>query len=252
MKQLLAIFLIWSITCNKPLKTKLRSTLQEGWNEADGGWVYIKNGARLTGWQELSWRGGTSWFYFNGKGLALKGWQELNWTGGVNWFYFDPTDYYMTTGWKQLSWTGGFDWFYFDEPKGYMYASKLAAIGGKSYYFDGNGCWGGKSIVERAKKYIGTPYVWGGTTPSGFDCSGFVQYVYREAGGVELTRTTYTQINEGTGIGRDSLQPGDLVFPSADHVGMYVGDGKMIHASSSAKQVIIGDVYNFLAGRRII
>ena len=106
MKQFLIILLIWSIISDKPLKTNLRSTMEDGWNQVDGNWVYIKNGVKLTGWQELKWNGGISWFYFDGKGIAVKGWQELSWTGGKNWFYFDETNFNMITGWKMLNWKG--------------------------------------------------------------------------------------------------------------------------------------------------
>ncbi len=71
----------------------------------------------------------------------------------------------------------------------------------------------GQDIVNYAKKFIGTPYATNGTTPSGFDCSGFVQYVYRNAAGINLPRTTYDQINVGTAVSQSNLQPGDLVFP---------------------------------------
>ena len=112
----------------------------------------------------------------------------------------------------------------------------------------------GQDIVNYAKKFQGVPYVSAGTTPSGFDCSGFVQYVYRNAAGINLPRTTYDQINVGTPVSQSNLQPGDLIFPESDigHVGIYVGNGQMIHASSSRGKVIIGNVYAFYAGRRII
>lgn len=84
-------------------------------------------------------------------------------------------------------------------------------------------------IVETALKYLGTPYVWGGTTPNGFDCSGFVKYVYSQHG-IYLSRTTYTQIYDGIQISSSELQPGDLIFPNDGHVGMYIGNGQMIHA----------------------
>ncbi|WP_327177546.1 C40 family peptidase [Streptomyces sp. NBC_01335] len=78
---------------------------------------------------------------------------------------------------------------------------------------------------------IGKPYVWGATGPSAYDCSGLTQAAWRAAG-VSLPRTTYTQINAGQRVSRSQLAPGDLVFfySGISHVGLYVGDGKMIHA----------------------
>ena len=91
-----------------------------------------------------------------------------------------------------------------------------------------------KSLIETAQSFLGTPYLWGGTTPKGFDCSGFVQYVYGKHG-YSITRTTYTQwANDGVRVSREALKPGDLVYfgygDSPSHVGLYVGDGKMIHS----------------------
>ena len=94
------------------------------------------------------------------------------------------------------------------------------------------------TIVENAKKLLGTPYVWGGTSPSGFDCSGFTQYVM-QLSGIQLPRTTTDQYKVGTYVAKSNLQPGDLVFlqntyrSGISHVGIYIGEGKMIHASSS-------------------
>lgn len=88
----------------------------------------------------------------------------------------------------------------------------------------------GNAIVDYAYQFLGTEYKWGGTTPEGFDCSGFTQYVFKNAAGVSLPRTTYDQINVGVAVSYDDLQPGDLVFPHTGHVGIYVGNGQMIHA----------------------
>lgn len=94
------------------------------------------------------------------------------------------------------------------------------------------------TIVANAKKHLGTPYVWGGSSPGGFDCSGFVQYVMKQSG-ITLPRTTTEQYKVGTYVSKNELQPGDLVFlqntyrDGISHVGIYIGDGKMIHASSS-------------------
>ncbi len=99
------------------------------------------------------------------------------------------------------------------------------------------------SIVDTAKKYLGVPYLWAGTTPAGFDCSGFTQYVFRQHG-IQLNRTTLDQYKQGVYVSRNALQPGDLVFfqntyrPGISHVGIYVGDGNFIHASSSQGVVI--------------
>ncbi|MCL5256843.1 MAG: C40 family peptidase [Chloroflexi bacterium] len=93
----------------------------------------------------------------------------------------------------------------------------------------------GEKIVEIAKRYIGTPYVWGGTTPAGFDCSGFVYYVYKQAG-VPIPRDIYGQLAAGRRIDRNNLMPGDIVFfqntykAGLSHVGIYVGGGNFIEA----------------------
>ncbi len=98
-------------------------------------------------------------------------------------------------------------------------------------------------VITTAKQYLGVPYLWAGTTPAGFDCSGYTQYVFRQHG-IALNRTTDTQYQQGTHVSRDSLEPGDLVFfqntyrPGISHVGIYVGDGNFIHSSSSQGVVI--------------
>ncbi|MCC5439678.1 C40 family peptidase [Clostridium botulinum] len=110
----------------------------------------------------------------------------------------------------------------------------------------------GQDIVNYAKQFQGVPYVWGGTTPSGFDCSGFVRYVYRNVASVELPRDTYGQVNVGTRVSQSQLQPGDLVFTSAHHVGIYVGNGQMIHSPQTGDVIKISSIWEFYAGRRII
>ncbi len=91
----------------------------------------------------------------------------------------------------------------------------------------------------------------GGTSPSGFDCSGFVQYVYRNVAGVELPRDTYGQVNAGTRVSQSQLQPGDLVFTSTHHVGIYVGNGQMIHSPQTGDVIKISSIWKFYAGVRI-
>lgn len=90
---------------------------------------------------------------------------------------------------------------------------------------------------------IGKPYVWGATGPGSFDCSGLTQAAWRAAG-VSLPRTTYTQINAGQRISRDQLAPGDLVFfySGVTHVGMYVGNGQMVHAPRPGSTVRLAPV----------
>ncbi len=91
----------------------------------------------------------------------------------------------------------------------------------------------GEAIIREAEKFLGVPYVWGGTTPNGFDCSGLVQYVYNTLG-IELPRVSQDQYLYGAPLTRYELMPGDLVFFEKDgdvhHVGIYVGEGMMIHA----------------------
>ncbi|OBQ51323.1 hypothetical protein A4U61_14705 [Streptomyces sp. H-KF8] len=92
--------------------------------------------------------------------------------------------------------------------------------------------------VSYAYRKLGSPYVWGATGPNAFDCSGLVQAAYRSAG-VSLPRTTYAQINVGRRVARSELRPGDLVFfySGITHVGLYIGDGQMIHAPNSDSSV---------------
>ena len=92
----------------------------------------------------------------------------------------------------------------------------------------------GSRIVEYSKNYIGTPYVSGGSSPSGFDCSGFTSYVFKQFG-VSLPRTSASQAAIGTPVSRAELMPGDLVFFNTyggiSHVGIYVGDDNFIHST---------------------
>ena len=94
------------------------------------------------------------------------------------------------------------------------------------------------AIISTAKTFIGVPYVWGGASPAGFDCSGFVQYVFGKHG-LSLNRTVVTQYKHGYSISKSNLQPGDLVFfqntytSGLSHIGIYIGNNQFIHASGS-------------------
>lgn len=116
-------------------------------------------------------------------------------------------------------------------------------------------------IIASSMDYIGVPYVFGGTSPYGFDCSGYVQYVFANAG-ISLPRTADVQYEVGTPISTTDLVSGDLVFFTtytygASHVGIYLGDGKFIHASSSRGVTVdsLGSSYwssHYIGARRIL
>jgi peptidoglycan DL-endopeptidase CwlO len=102
-------------------------------------------------------------------------------------------------------------------------------------------------VVGIAMHYLGTPYVWGGASPSGFDCSGLVMYVYGQVG-VSLPHSSYAQYGYGTAVARSDLQPGDLVFfDGLGHVGIYVGGGSFIHAPHTGDVVKISSLSGWYA-----
>jgi peptidoglycan hydrolase CwlO-like protein len=109
------------------------------------------------------------------------------------------------------------------------------------------------ALISYASNFLGVPYVWGGTTPAGFDCSGFVQYVFAHFH-VSLPRVAADQQKVGTYVSRENLQPGDLVFfgDPAHHVGIYVGNGYMINAPHTGDVVRIAPLNSdFSYGRRV-
>jgi cell wall-associated NlpC family hydrolase len=107
----------------------------------------------------------------------------------------------------------------------------------------------GERVVEYAKRFVGTPYVYGGSSPHGFDCSGFVRFVYAHFG-VTLPHSSYAQFGDGRGVRRGSLRPGDLVFfDSVGHVGIYVGNGRFIHAPHTGLRVSIEPLAGWYSAR---
>ena len=110
-------------------------------------------------------------------------------------------------------------------------------------------------LLSMARQYVGVPYVWAGRSPSGFDCSGFIYYVFDQLG-YGLPRMADGQFEVGIPVSRNSLEPGDLVFfetyePGPSHVGIYMGDGEFIHAGSSTGVTVSG-LYDRYWGERYI
>ena len=97
-------------------------------------------------------------------------------------------------------------------------------------------------VVGIAMRYLGVPYVWGGASPRGFDCSGLVMYAYAQVG-VSLPHSSYAQWNMGVSVPRDQLQPGDLVFfDGLGHVGLYIGGGMFVHAPHTGTVVQVASL----------
>jgi peptidoglycan DL-endopeptidase CwlO len=120
----------------------------------------------------------------------------------------------------------------------------------------------GDKVADIAKQYIGVPYKWGGTSPSGFDCSGFILYVYNKVG-VKLPHGSASQYQQGTSVSKSNLQPGDLVFfkntykAGISHTGIYIGNNKFISAANDGVQIdSINDPYywgaKYAGAKRII
>jgi cell wall-associated NlpC family hydrolase len=108
----------------------------------------------------------------------------------------------------------------------------------------------GSSVAARAlalaKGKVGAPYVWGAAGPSAFDCSGLIVWAYKQLG-VSLPHSSATLSTMGTPVSKAALQPGDLVFfySPVSHVGIYMGNGKILHASESGEPVKISDISSF-------
>ena len=120
----------------------------------------------------------------------------------------------------------------------------------------------GQEIVEYALQYVGYPYVYGTAGPNTFDCSGFTYYVYSQFG-YTLNRSSRDQVKNGVAISKEDLQQGDLVFFSTNgqyptHVGLYIGDNNIVHASTPQDGVKISSLDtsyymdNYFAARRIL
>jgi len=121
-----------------------------------------------------------------------------------------------------------------------------------------------QKLLEDAKYFKGGKYVWGGTTPKGFDCSGYVQYLYKKHN-INLPRTAWAQSKKGLTVKKGDLQKGDLLFFLTDkkrgipvtHVGIYIGNGNFIHAASKKKGIIISSITHgsyakcFVAAKRV-
>ena len=117
-----------------------------------------------------------------------------------------------------------------------------------------------QAVLSTAQKYINTPYVFGGTSPRGFDCSGYTQFVFKQQG-QQLPRVADQQYLSGTAVAYNNLEPGDLVFfttyaKGASHEGIYLGEGKFIHASSHGVKISkLAEPYwqtRYLGARRVI
>jgi cell wall-associated NlpC family hydrolase len=98
------------------------------------------------------------------------------------------------------------------------------------------------NILSIAARYVGTPYRYGGTTPSGFDCSGYTQYVFNQVG-VSLPRTSSAQAAAGTRVSRSEALPGDLVWKPG-HIGIYAGDNMMYHSPQTGDVVKLREIYS--------
>ena len=115
----------------------------------------------------------------------------------------------------------------------------------------------GNQVADLAQQFVGSRYVWGGASPAGFDCTGFVMYVYNQFG-ISLPHNETGQLNSGQRVSADELQPGDvLVFANTyrrglSHVGIYLGEGQFVHAVDERHGVMINNLWDGYWGPRFV
>ena len=154
---------------------------------------------------------------------------------------------------------GGYGGWYKIE-QGYVSSDYVAQVDASVAASSGKG----SQIAQYALQYVGCPYVYGGSSPSGFDCSGFTTYVMKHFG-YSINRTASNQLDNGYPVDRSELQPGDLVMfcqygstKRASHVGLYIGNNQYVHASTPGTGVIISDMDDmsissgYVGARRIV
>ncbi|CEK30975.1 cell wall hydrolase; phosphatase-associated protein [[Clostridium] sordellii] len=147
-----------------------------------------------------------------------------------------------SNGWAKVNYNGTI---------GYMSANYIGTINSNPGAGESGTSQGADAVISLAKQQLGKPYVWGAEGPSSFDCSGFTQYVFKNAAGKNLPRVSKEQSKFGQSVNKSNLQKGDLIFFDTDkdgvvnHVGIYMGNNEFIHASSGGKKVIISQLNSY-------
>ena len=110
-----------------------------------------------------------------------------------------------------------------------------------------------QKVIDCCKRQNNRRIVWGGSSPNtGFDCSGLVVYCFKQGAGISLPHYTGDLIKRGKPVKKSELKPGDLIFPNAHHVGIYIGNGQFIHAPQTGDAIKISKVIKFYAARRLL
>ncbi|AUN13391.1 C40 family peptidase [Paraclostridium sordellii] len=147
-----------------------------------------------------------------------------------------------SNGWAKVNYNGTI---------GYMSANYIGDVNSNPGAGESGTSQGVDAVISLAKQQLGKPYVWGAEGPSSFDCSGFTQYVFKNAAGKNLPRVSKEQSKFGQSVNKSNLQKGDLIFFDTDkdgvvnHVGIYMGNNEFIHASSGGKKVIISQLNSY-------
>lgn len=236
--------------------------MQTGWIKSAEGWYYANtNGAITEGWQKINGK----WYYLNPEkaGIMSTGWIRL----GNNWYWLDNSGA-MKTGWNNGYYLGsdgamrtGWQlidnkWYYFykaNDPNTSGYKEGLMATNTEiDGWTIGNSGVAVESIekkIEEIKKYVTTPYLYGGATTKGWDCSGFTQWALKYLG-ITIPRSSYDQATGGIAISKKDKslwKSGDILLyadksGSISHVALYLGDGMLMHALNSKYGTLIQGV----------
>ena len=166
-----------------------------------------------------------------------------------------------SNGWSKISYNGRTAYV----KSTYLQAKKPSSTSSKNDS-DTNVSKSVSALISYAKRFLGKPYVWGAQGPNSFDCSGFTYYVFKNKAGITLPRNSAVQSKYGTYVSRSNIKAGDLLFfdtngsnnGAVSHVGLYIGNGQMIHASYSQRKIVTVSINNsyyqtaFVNARRVL